>query len=574
MSAYQKFPAGTQVFVQYAGELWPARVHEKTAYDISAVPEPDLVDPKSGSLCVQYYDDPNDPSGGSVSLVDPSLCSKLDFKDKASNEKHIALMGNMVRAGLALAVRDGEKLEKAKKLEEAAERDRKAAEEKAKQAAAAAELKRAGAGDRNLVMRQLLGTEDDGDAAAGTIRQRDGQGANAGGLAPPPPRPPAVPGQQKPLERKNSAGGSSKATKGAATAAAAAAAATRGKEGGSGASEWCGEDAKAVFGEVEAAASVFYRNPKIIGAFTFDGCVTRNEAARAAAGFHGTKMHLSIPRFGPEYIQPKFFLVPTHDDSLIYPWMEQLPFDGRQVKMIVKVEDQEFPVPANWKIPASRQQQWAAARSPIPLDITAAIMKKSPPPQKVQVSIFIDGLMKSDAAAAAGAAAGTAKKVGKMTEENAPRKPTREEEDAISDFAWSGVLVALVAECARPDRDLIADLQKNPVADIADVQAIDDASTTSKVTVSRKCAISMQDMKAPVRSRFCVHAQCADATSVVQLARRTFLWRCPHCLCSAMPIDWGVDTDFKAALEANPKSTEFLAIGPDTKGKYKYEPRN
>jgi hypothetical protein len=349
--------------------------------------------------------------------------------------------------------------------------------------------------------------------------------------------------------------------------------------------EWSMDDAAAVFERVAAHTGDFYRNPTVIGAISYDGTITRNEAMRAAAGVQGHKMHLTIPRFGPQHIQPKFLIVPTHDDALLCPWMEPTTFEGRLAVMKIRIDDLDFPVPANWRMPASKAEQWEHARSPIPIDITAAIMRKSPPPAKVQISVFIDGLMKTDAAGAAAAAtaaantaAGKKATSGVVGKNDVPPAPTKAEQTAMEHVRWSGILVAMLAECAKPEKEILNQIAKNPVVPPASSAGADAGGgldvSSAKVTVTRKCHTTLQEIKTPARSRFCTHAQCVDVGAVVQLAKRTNLWRCPNCLCAARPHDWYIDQEFQKILAASPPNVEeFFAVGPDPSGKFTYSVR-
>ncbi|KKZ64984.1 hypothetical protein EMCG_09110 [[Emmonsia] crescens] len=91
-----------------------------------------------------------------------------------------------------------------------------------------------------------------------------------------------------------------------------------------------------------------------------------------------------------------------------------------------------------------------------------------------------------------------------------------------------------------------------------------DIVATSAV-MSLKCPLSTLRIAAPCRSMICLHNQCFDATSFLQLQEQAPTWTCPVCnkatSFEALQIDQYVDN----ILKSTPSSLDQVTVDPDGK---------
>ncbi|RDA92592.1 hypothetical protein CP533_0938 [Ophiocordyceps camponoti-saundersi (nom. inval.)] len=125
-------------------------------------------------------------------------------------------------------------------------------------------------------------------------------------------------------------------------------------------------------------------------------------------------------------------------------------------------------------------------------------------------------------------------------------------------------LVSIVSNRLRiPRTSVVAELNK--IAQDPDVVA------TSQV-LSLKCPLSCLRLDIPCRSVNCIHIQCFDATSYLQLQEQGPQWTCPICNKSAPFDKLAVDDYVKDILDNTSKDLESVIIEPNgqwrTKGSH------
>ncbi|KAF2965783.1 hypothetical protein GQX73_g7785 [Xylaria multiplex] len=89
-----------------------------------------------------------------------------------------------------------------------------------------------------------------------------------------------------------------------------------------------------------------------------------------------------------------------------------------------------------------------------------------------------------------------------------------------------------------------------------------DVVATSTV-LSLKCPLSYMRLRTPCRSILCLHIQCFDADSYLQLQEQGPQWVCPICNQSAPFENLAVDEYVKDILESTTDSTEQVTIEPN-----------
>lgn len=83
--------------------------------------------------------------------------------------------------------------------------------------------------------------------------------------------------------------------------------------------------------------------------------------------------------------------------------------------------------------------------------------------------------------------------------------------------------------------------------------------------MSLKCPLSTLRIDLPVRSKFCTHIQCFDATSFLQLQQQAPTWSCPTCNKNIGFNTLVVDKYFSDILSSTPKSVDSVTIDVDGK---------
>ncbi|KAI4142195.1 MAG: hypothetical protein LQ340_007418, partial [Diploschistes diacapsis] len=89
-----------------------------------------------------------------------------------------------------------------------------------------------------------------------------------------------------------------------------------------------------------------------------------------------------------------------------------------------------------------------------------------------------------------------------------------------------------------------------------------DLEATSTV-MSLKCPLSTLRMTTPCRSTICIHNQCFDALSFLQLQQQAPTWTCPLCNRIVSFNDLQVDLYVDHILKAVPEAVEQVSISPD-----------
>ncbi|PWW80348.1 hypothetical protein C7212DRAFT_171476 [Tuber magnatum] len=100
------------------------------------------------------------------------------------------------------------------------------------------------------------------------------------------------------------------------------------------------------------------------------------------------------------------------------------------------------------------------------------------------------------------------------------------------------------------------------IADMVRKNEDSDLIATSSI-MSLKCPLSTLRIDLPIRSTFCNHIQCFDATSFLQLQQQAPTWSCPTCNKS---ISWRalvVDQYFRDILDNTPKTVDTVTIDVD-----------
>ncbi|KAG0637707.1 putative SUMO ligase SizA [Tuber brumale] len=100
------------------------------------------------------------------------------------------------------------------------------------------------------------------------------------------------------------------------------------------------------------------------------------------------------------------------------------------------------------------------------------------------------------------------------------------------------------------------------IADMVRKNEDSDLVATSSI-MSLKCPLSTLRIDLPIRSTFCNHMQCFDATSFLQLQQQAPTWSCPTCNKS---ISWKalvVDRYFRDILNNTPKTVDSVTIDVD-----------
>ncbi|CUS11220.1 unnamed protein product [Tuber aestivum] len=100
------------------------------------------------------------------------------------------------------------------------------------------------------------------------------------------------------------------------------------------------------------------------------------------------------------------------------------------------------------------------------------------------------------------------------------------------------------------------------IADMIRKNEDSDLVATSS-NMSLKCPLSTLRIDLPIRSTFCNHMQCFDATSFLQLQQQAPTWSCPTC---SKSISWRalvVDQYFRDILDNTPKTVDSVTIDVD-----------
>ncbi|KAI5803235.1 PINIT domain-containing protein [Geopyxis carbonaria] len=103
------------------------------------------------------------------------------------------------------------------------------------------------------------------------------------------------------------------------------------------------------------------------------------------------------------------------------------------------------------------------------------------------------------------------------------------------------------------------------ISDLVKKNEDTDLEATS-ATMSLKCPLSTLRIELPVRSKYCTHSDCFDATSFLQLQQQAPTWTCPTCMKSVSFKQLVVDRYFYDILNSTPKSVESVTI--DAEGKW------
>ncbi|CCX07272.1 Similar to E3 SUMO-protein ligase pli1; acc. no. O94451 [Pyronema omphalodes CBS 100304] len=119
--------------------------------------------------------------------------------------------------------------------------------------------------------------------------------------------------------------------------------------------------------------------------------------------------------------------------------------------------------------------------------------------------------------------------------------------------------------------DLVAKLQQGRsipkeevISDMVKKNSDTDLIATS-VIMSLKCPLSTLRIQTPVRSLFCTHVQCFDATSFLQLQQQAPTWTCPTCNKSITFDQLVKDMYFDDILHNTPSTVDSVTIDPEGK---------
>ncbi|KAI5815972.1 PINIT domain-containing protein [Pyronema omphalodes] len=105
-----------------------------------------------------------------------------------------------------------------------------------------------------------------------------------------------------------------------------------------------------------------------------------------------------------------------------------------------------------------------------------------------------------------------------------------------------------------PKEEVISDMvKKNSDADLI----------ATSVIMSLKCPLSTLRIQTPVRSIFCTHVQCFDATSFLQLQQQAPTWTCPTCNKSITFDQLVKDMYFDDILHNTPSTVDSVTIDPE-----------
>ncbi|KAI0969362.1 hypothetical protein F4678DRAFT_440177 [Xylaria arbuscula] len=116
--------------------------------------------------------------------------------------------------------------------------------------------------------------------------------------------------------------------------------------------------------------------------------------------------------------------------------------------------------------------------------------------------------------------------------------------------------------------ELVTKIQGRKIAKSTVVQemtqkANDPDVVATSTVLSLKCPLSYTRLSTPCRSVLCLHIQCFDANSYLQLQEQGPQWICPVCNQSASFENLAVDEYVRDILENTTDSTEQVTIEPD-----------
>ncbi|KAA8911106.1 PINIT domain-containing protein [Sphaerosporella brunnea] len=111
------------------------------------------------------------------------------------------------------------------------------------------------------------------------------------------------------------------------------------------------------------------------------------------------------------------------------------------------------------------------------------------------------------------------------------------------------------------------------ITDLVRKNGDSDLVATSTI-MSLKCPLSTLRIELPVRSIFCKHVQCFDATSFLQLQLQAPTWTCPTCSQSISFKQLVIDRYFEDILNSTPKNVESVTIDSDGKWSVAVESSN
>ncbi|KAI0417303.1 PINIT domain-containing protein [Xylaria grammica] len=116
--------------------------------------------------------------------------------------------------------------------------------------------------------------------------------------------------------------------------------------------------------------------------------------------------------------------------------------------------------------------------------------------------------------------------------------------------------------------ELVAKIRSRKIAKTTVIQemtrkANDPDVVATSTVLSLKCPLSYTRLRTPCRSVLCLHIQCFDADSYLQLQQQGPQWLCPICNQSAPFENLAVDEYVRDILERTMDSTEQVTIEPD-----------
>ncbi|CAA22599.1 SUMO E3 ligase Pli1 [Schizosaccharomyces pombe] len=81
--------------------------------------------------------------------------------------------------------------------------------------------------------------------------------------------------------------------------------------------------------------------------------------------------------------------------------------------------------------------------------------------------------------------------------------------------------------------------------------------------ISLKCPLSFSRISLPVRSVFCKHIQCFDASAFLEMNKQTPSWMCPVCASHIQFSDLIIDGFMQHILESTPSNSETITVDPE-----------
>lgn len=225
-----------------------------------------------------------------------------------------------------------------------------------------------------------------------------------------------------------------------------------------------------------------------------------------------------------------------------YGWMERVPWlDNTTLEMRILVNNHIVPIPNNWRLPASRQQD--AVRTLIPIDITDIIECTLPGEEGFQLKVHF---------VATGGPHG---------------------EQIVRNLQmWEAFIVCVLVKESSIQSvcEEIRSTFRNPALPKSSVTGIECAAEEVRL----QCPITSQLMTTPCRGIQCDHFQCLELTSVVQQCCRSHVWNCPQCGGKIPPGELVVDYGLMEILQrVNVAEVERVVISVGRNGKQVYDVR-